>query len=83
MSVHTLIVNSNGQITIPAKYRKTWGLKSNTKIKVKITKNKGFIILDNHNYTLDDLPQIVGKLKHISSKKIEQELSGSFKPTKI
>lgn len=83
MSVHVVTINSNGQITIPSKYRKIWNLKPNTKIKVNISKNKQFSILDNQNYTLDDLPNIVGTLPHISSKKIEDELKSSFKPSKI
>jgi len=80
ISTHTLIVNSNGQITVPAKYRKAWGLKPNTKIVVKISNDKHFSIIDIQNYSLDDIPSILGKLPNISEDDIQKELKKAFKP---
>ncbi len=85
MAIYILNINSNGQITLPATYRNIWKLKPNTKIKVKISKNKTFTILNSvtNNYNLDDLPNIIGKIEPISETKIQKELSKSFNPRKI
>ncbi len=76
----TLTVNQNGQITIPSNFRKIWGLKPNTKIKVLISSDKTFKIEEIQDYNLDDLPNIVGQVKPISDKKINSSLSQAFKP---
>jgi|GEM_PF-3514034 len=84
MSVFLLNINSNGQITLPSRYRNIWNLKPNTKVKVKISKNKTISFIDDeaNNLTLDDLPSLFDKIKPISDEKIKQTTSESFNPEK-
>ena len=78
ISTHILKVNTNGQITLPSKYRKAWNIQANTKITVKIKANKTFSIVDIQNYGLEDLPKIIGKISFISDQKILNETKNSF-----
>jgi bifunctional DNA-binding transcriptional regulator/antitoxin component of YhaV-PrlF toxin-antitoxin module len=89
MQGYDLIVSSDGQATIPAEYIKDLGLEPYSKIRVKILpvkKSQTKIIssnslinsIKNQEYSLDDLPKIVGKVRKISDKEIEESLKYAF-----
>jgi bifunctional DNA-binding transcriptional regulator/antitoxin component of YhaV-PrlF toxin-antitoxin module len=74
-----LIIDSNGQIIISANYSKSWGLKPNSKIRVKIYgKDKNITIQEIIKDDLDDLPSIIGKTKFISDEKIDESLKNAI-----
>jgi AbrB family looped-hinge helix DNA binding protein len=77
--VYIKTLNNHGQMTIPSELREKMDLKAHDKVEMKPVK-QGFLVKKIENFSIEDIPLIIGKVKKISSKKIEKEKKKAFLP---